>query len=85
MKFEPMHTLLHRAKGEAAVPAINVFNMESIQQLWKRPMKSRRPLSSWLNSGSLHAGGVHGKDGRGCLAVAEVPVAFHLDHGRYGA
>ena len=55
MKFEPMHTCC-TGKGKYAVPAINVFNMESIQAVVEAAVKSRRPLSSWLNSDLLHAG-----------------------------
>ncbi|HHT72241.1 MAG TPA: class II fructose-bisphosphate aldolase [Firmicutes bacterium] len=85
MKFEPMHTLLHRAKrGGYAVPAINVFNMESIQAVVETANEEQAPIIIMAEQRDLLHAGVEFmvKMAEAALAVAEVPVAFHLDHGR---
>lgn len=85
LKFVPMRELLQAAKAEGyALPAINVFNMESIHAVLEAANEERAPIIIMAEQRDLLYAGMEFmiKMAEAAASKAEVPIAFHLDHGR---
>ncbi|NMB00629.1 MAG: class II fructose-bisphosphate aldolase [Firmicutes bacterium] len=84
MHFTPMRELLSDAKrNKYAVPAFNVFNMESLQAVIETAVEEMAPVIIMAEQRDFLYVGAHYMVQMGVAAgyTASIPFALHLDHG----
>ena len=71
-------------KGNFAIPAFNVYNMETVMGIIKAAEETKSPVIIAISSGALQFIGKEYIRGLMDLAMktVTVPVALHLDHGK---
>jgi len=79
-----LKTILAKAeKGKYAVPAFNVNNMEIVQSAIQAAVKLKSPVILQTSEGAIEYAGMQYLKALVYVASEEnVPVVFHLDHGK---